>query len=158
MKNTLNNMTSTIALIMVIMLSWVGSALGDDSDEVKALVEKGVIMAVIEGEDSTVKAINDPKGPFVKGDIYLFAGKLDRMTLAGHPFSPNLIGKDSSTLRDNQGNFIIFEFVKTVLENGAGWTEYWWPKPKEKTASLKQTYVMKVPGQNLYIGAGFYPN
>ena len=115
-----------------------------------------MVMAIVEGEEAVLKAIGDPKGPFVKGDVYLFAGPLDRVTLSAHPHNPELVGKDLSTLRDDHGNFLIFQFVRTALVDGAGWTEYWWPKPGESKASLKKAYVMKVPGKDMYIGGAYY--
>jgi len=133
-----------------------GTAMADDSSEVKALVEKGVVMAVVEGRNAAIKAIGDPKGPFIKGDLYLFAGPLDRVTMSAHPYKPQLVGTDLSTFRDNHGNFLFFEFVKTALKDGAGWTEYWCPKPGATKVSLKKTYVMKVPGKDMYIGGGYY--
>ncbi len=128
-----------------------------EAAEVKDLVEKGVIMAVVEGIDATLKAIGDPKGPFIKGDLYLFAGPLDRVTSSAHPYKPDLVGKDMSASRDNHGNFLFFQILKIVLENGSGWSEYWWPKRGAKEPSLKKRYVMKVPGESMYIGCGFYP-
>ena len=55
------------------------------------------------------------------------------------------------------GFVALFVKFKDIANGpGKGWTEYWWPKPGEKKPSLKRTYIMRVPGQNLYIGAGYY--
>lgn len=144
-------------VLVIMMIILVGSTLmADDSAEVKALVEKGVVMAVIEGEQVALKAIGDPKGPFIKGDFYLFAGPLDKVAMSAHPYKPELVNIDLSTFRDNHGNFLFFEFVETALNAGAGWTDYWWPKPGATKASHKKTYVMKVPGMDMYIGGGYY--
>ncbi len=143
-----------LTVVMIVLLA--GTVMADDSAEVKALVEKGVVMAVVEGEKAALKAIGDPQGPFIKGDLYLFAGPLDKVAMSAHPYKPELVGKDLSTFRDNHGNFLFFEFVKTALKAGAGWTEYWWPKPGATKVSLKKTYVMKVPGKDMYIGGGYY--
>ena len=145
MKSNLRTVTVAAAL-----------AMADEAAEVKALVEEGVIMAVVEGMDAALKAIGDPKGPFIKGDLYLFAGPLDRITASAHPYKLDLVGKDLSAFRDNHGNFLFFRILKIALENGAGWSEYWWPKPGAKESSLKKSYVMKVPGKSMYIGSGFY--
>jgi signal transduction histidine kinase len=37
-----------------------------------------------------------------------------------------------------------------------GWTEYMWYKPGEKALSKKISYINRVPGQNLLVGAGIY--
>ena len=70
---------------------------GDKKAEVKALVEQGVALVQKEGKDAAFKAINDLKGPFVKGDLYLFATSLKNIDLAeGSPNNKLLIGKDLS--------------------------------------------------------------
>lgn len=53
-------------LIIVILLLGTGNLIADEAAEVKALVEQGVIMAVIQGEKPTLKAIQDVNGPFIK--------------------------------------------------------------------------------------------
>ena len=146
-----------LTLAMLVLVA--GTAMADDSLEaaVKAVVERGVIMAVIEGEAAALEAIGDPAGPFVEGDLYLFAGPLSSVTMAAHPYSPHLVGADLNGTEDNHGNFLFVDFVSTASDAGAGWVEYWWPKPGAEEASRKMTYVMKVPGQDLYIGCGYYP-
>ncbi len=129
MKSKLRTVTVAAALAVVMTLSGAGLAMADKTADVKALVEEGVIMAVVEGMDAALKAIGDPQGPFIKGDLYLFAGPLDRVTLSAHPYDPDLVGEDLSALRDDHGKFLVFQFLKNALENAAGWNEYWWPKP-----------------------------
>jgi len=128
----------------------------EKAQEIKALVEEGVVMAVVEGEGAAKKAIDDPEGPFARGEFYLFAGPLDRVSLSAHPYKAELRDADLSTLRDAQGNFFVFEFMKIVLRDGAGWHSYLWPKPGAEEPSRKVSYIMKVPGKDLYIGGGFY--
>jgi len=157
MKSNLRTVTVAATLAVVMMLLGAGMAISDEAAEVKTLVEKGVIMAVVEGMDTALKEIGDPKGSFIKGDLYLFAGPLYRVTLSAHPYALHLVGEDLGAFRDNHGNFFLFQFLKIALEDGAGWSEYWWPKPGTEEFSLKKAYVMKVPGKSMYIGGGFYP-
>jgi hypothetical protein len=156
MKSNLRTVTVAAALAVLMTLSGAGLGMADKTADVKALVEEGVIMAVVEGLDAALKAIGDPQGPFIKGDLYLFAGPLDRVTLSAHPYRPDLVGEDLSALRDDHGKFLVFQFLKIALENGAGWNEYWWPKPGAEEPSLKKSYVMKVPGKSMWIAGGFY--
>jgi cytochrome c len=146
-----------LAVAMIVLVA--GTVLADDSAEaeVKALVELGVIMAVVEGDEAALAAIADSEGQFIDGDLYLFAGPLSSVTMAAHPYSPHLVGADLNATEDNHGNFLFVDFVSTASDAGAGWIEYWWPKPGAEEASRKMTYVMKVPGQDLYIGCGYYP-
>ena len=72
------------------------------------------------GLDATLKAIGDPKGPFVEGDLYLFAGALDKVTLIAHPLAAaKLVGPDLSKTKDSKGNFFLSSSRK-------------WPKSREQ--------------------------
>jgi len=146
-------------LVAAAMISATGLVMANDSQALKArvLVEKGVRMAVAMGEEKTLKAIGDPKGQFVDGELYLFAGPLDMVALSAHPYRPALVGKDLSTFKNSQMFSFIGDFARIAKEDGEGWVEYMWPKPGAEEPSLKKTYIMKVPGKNLYIGCGFYP-
>jgi cytochrome c len=129
----------------------------DDAADAKALVERGVAMVKEKGLGNTLKAIGDPKGPFVKGDLYLFAGALDKVTLLAHPFAAQkLVGPDLSKTKDSKGNFFFVKFIEVAQKPGSGWVEYMWPKPGAKDDSLKKTFVMRAPGQEAYIAAGYY--
>lgn len=123
----------------------------DQDAQVKALVEQGVAMVKQQGKDDTLRAINDLKGPFVKGELYLFANSLNNISLAvGSPYNKPLIGKDVSNLK------IVLRMTEIAKGQGAGWLEYLWPKPREDTPTPKKSYIMRVPGQDFYIGCGYY--
>jgi hypothetical protein len=119
--------------------------------EVKALVEKAVAMAEKDGKDAVLKAINDLKGPFVKGELYLFACSFDNVNLAeGSPNNKSLIGTDMGKYPFN------VKMTELAKSKGSGWVEYIWPKPGAKVPSPKRTYIMRVPGQDYWIGGGYY--
>ena len=46
------------------------------------------------------------------------------------------------------------------MNKGAGWVEFWWPKPGEKVQSRKLGYVKKavVNGKKYFVGSGYYPD
>lgn len=127
-----------------------GFAMADQAADAKALVEKAVAMAKEKGLDATLKAINDLKGPLVKGNLYIFAMSMENKRLAaGSPFNKHLLG----TVGKDPHNRKMAEIAKTT---GAGWVDYEWPKPNEEKPSPKRSYVMKVPGENAYFGCGYY--
>ena len=142
--------------ILVVMLGVAlspaaGLFAGDKDAQVKGLVEQGVAMVKQQGKDTTLKAINDLKGPFVKGELYLFANSLNNIVLAsGSPYNKPLIGKDVSNLK------MVLQMTEIAKGQGAGWLEYSWPKPREDTPTPKKSYIMRVPGQDFYIGCGYY--
>ncbi len=133
----------------------VSLACADKPGDCKAVVEKGAAMFKSKGKDAAIKAINDPKGPFVKGDLYIFAVDMNNKVLA-HPMKQSLVGKDVSKVKDPKGKLLFAEFLKTAKGKGAGWVEYMWPKPGAKDPSAKRSYIMRIPGENVYIGAGYY--
>jgi len=148
-----------IAMVLAAMVGlFAGAVMADDAaaTAVKDMVERGVIMAIVEGEEAALAAISDPNGPFIDGDLYLFAGLVSDVIMVAHPYS-SLLNQDLSTYEDDHGNFLFANFVAVASDAGAGWSEYWWPKPNEEEASRKLTYIMKVAGLDLYIGCGYYP-
>lgn len=151
-------MKKILMLVIVLSLVCIGAASADQTTDAKALVDKGIAMVKDKGLDATLKAIGNPKGPFVKGDLYLFAGSLDKVTLLAHPFAAaKLVGPDLSKLKDSKGNAFFIKFKEVAQKPGSGWVEYMWPKPKAKAPSLKKTFIKKVPGTKVYIGVGYYP-
>ncbi|SMM99737.1 ABC-type amino acid transport, signal transduction systems, periplasmic component/domain [uncultured Candidatus Thioglobus sp.] len=127
----------------------------DKRQQVKALVEQGVATALAQGKEALIKQVNDSKGVFAQGDLYLFVGALDKVTILAHPYHPELVGKNLSLFNDKNGQYMSFEFVRTALEQGAGWVSYQWQKLNKETTT-KHTYVMKIPTKKYFVGAGYY--
>ena len=145
-----------LALTLLLCLAWSGLASAQTQEEAKALVKQAIAMAKEKGVDETVKAIGDPKGPFSKGDLYIWAGSLDKVIMVAHPYQPQLVGKDLTVFKDIKGKQFFNEMVKVAKEQGSGWVDYYWPKPNTKDPVAKTSYVEAVPGQSLYFGCGIY--
>jgi len=144
-------------LAAVMVLSAASMVMADEMERVEALVKKGVKMAETDGQEATLKAIGNPQGPFIDGELYLFAGSLDRLFILAHPYRLELVGKDLGSFKNSKMFSFIADFVKIAKEDGAGWVEYQWPKPGADGPSLKRSYVMRVPGQEMYLACGYYP-
>lgn len=144
-----------LGLVLAFGLFLVGAAVADPAGDCKALVEQGAAMFKDKGNDAALKAIDDPKGPFLKGDLYIFAVSMDNKVLA-HPMSKQLVGKDVGDMKDKKGNAFFGKFKEVAEKPGSGWVEYWWPKPGSEEPMAKNTFIMRIPGQNVYIGAGYY--
>lgn len=86
---------------------------------------------------------------------YIFVYDLEG-TIIAHGSNPKLVGKNLIGLKDVKGNMFAAEFVQIAKEKGRGWSEYWWPKKDAKEASLKVSYILRVPGRNMFVGAGIY--
>lgn len=144
-------------LIALIFLFGAGTAPADQAEEVKALVEKAAATFKEKGRDYTLRLINIPRGPFMKGSIYVFAGNGEGICLA-HPANRKLVGINLRQFKDAKGKLFVEEMLNVVKQTGAGWTEYWWLRHGEKEPTLKRTYVLKVPDQpdELFVCGGYY--
>lgn len=108
------------------------------------------------GLDEAIKLIGDPKGPFVWKDSYVFLMNLDGKMLA-HPMQPELTKLNHCLLiTDPTDKALFVSFVNLARTVGHGWVEYMWPKPGKKSPSKKITYIYRVPGKDLFVGAGIY--
>lgn len=144
-----------LVMVAALGLFLTGAALADMAADSKGLVEQGIAMFKDKGKDATLKAIDDPKGPFVKGEVYIFAVSMDNKVLA-HPVAKQLVGKEVGDMKDKKGNPLFGKFKEVAEKSGSGWVEYWWPKPGSEEPAAKNTFIMRVPGQDIYIGAGYY--
>ena len=77
-----------------------------------------------------------------------------RMVL--HPIRPELNGKDLSGLKDSNGKLFFSEFVDLVRRQGAGFMDYYWPKPGSDEPQAKLSYVRGFDAWGWVIGTGIY--
>lgn len=150
------------ALIMVAGLCLAASALaaGATKDECIAKTKEAAKMVADKGLDATIAEINKKDGKFVWKDSYVFMMDLDGKMLA-HPLSPALVGKNLLDMKDKavppeKGKFLFKEFIEVAKGKGSGWVEYMWTNPGDPKPRKKVTYTYRVPGQNVYVGAGVY--
>lgn len=149
-------------LVIVGFLGQAAIALAADTAAIKDTVEivkKAAALVAKEGPAAYPK-INDPKGEFVKGSIYAFAFSLkaeDKGVLLAH-LKEGMLGKSLLALKEPETNRKFAQDFVTIAESpeGKGWTQYKWPKPDAKEVANKATYIMKVPGMEIAVGAGIY--
>jgi signal transduction histidine kinase len=102
-------------------------------------------------------SIGDENGPFVWKDTYVFLMNMDGKMLA-HPITPELTERDDLlVVKDKAGKPLFLEFVEVAAsKKAAGWVRYWWPKPGQENPAPKNTYILRVPGSQYFVGAGIY--
>ena len=121
--------------------------------EAKKLVEKAVAYVTANGEEKAIKEFNNPKGEFVKGDLYVFA--LDpKGVLLANVNLPKLVGTNIYNMPDSKGKLNRKEMVDLANSEGSGWVTYHQVNPKTKKDEAKISYVQKVG--NLIVGCGAY--
>jgi len=148
------------SLLICSMIAFSGFAFAGGNatkDECISMCKKAAAMVKEKGLDATLAEIANPKGQFVWKDSYVFAIDSKKGNVLAHPYKPGLVGKNLLAIKDVNGVMFFAKFVKVSNSDaGEGWVEYMWPKPGEKTASPKQTYVFKVPGYDVSMCAGIY--
>ena len=58
---------------------------------------------------------------------------------------------------DSKGKPFIRAMVELAQKEGKGWVTYMSRYRGSQETRLKETYVVKVPGVNVIVGAGFFP-
>ncbi|MGA7642304.1 MAG: cache domain-containing protein [Syntrophobacteraceae bacterium] len=79
-------------------------------------------------------------------------------TMRVHPIKYKMEGQKLIDLKDSNGKLFFTAMNEVAKTKGSGWVDYMWPKPGEKTPSLKVSYVkvVKVDGEDLVLGCGVY--
>lgn len=155
MKRTLS--VFCIMLAMVFTVTFVNAVVAQEKatkEECQTKVKEAAQLIKELGVEPALEKISDPNGPFVWKDTYVFAYDLNGVMLA-HP-NPKLVGKNLMGIKDTNGKMYVAEFIEVAKNKGEGWVTYTWPKPGEKEASPKATYVYRVPGEDVAVFAGIY--
>lgn len=147
---------AAMLLTALVVAAWAAPSLAAGAGDLKAMKAKVEEAAKFLGEkgEPGLAEISDPKGKWA-AEPYIFAYNLEG-TIIAHSNPPTLVGKNLLSIKDVKGFLFAAEFVKIAKSPGKGWSEYWWPKPGEKQASQKVSYIMKVPGKDWLVGAGIY--
>ena len=79
-----------------------------------------------------------------------------------HPLKPALEGKEVGNLEDKKGKRLYSEFVRVVGENGEGFVDYFWTKPKRGSGgnstalAPKLSYVKGFKPWGWIVGTGVF--
>jgi signal transduction histidine kinase len=122
--------------------------------EVKAFVEHAVAYMKANGKEKAYEAFNDPKGQFIKGELYIVAQGMNGVVLANGGLK-QLIGQNHLEMKDANGKYFVKEMVELMKTKSSGWVEYRWTNPKTKKVQPKISYLQKFD-DSLYILCGVY--
>ena len=149
----------TITLLVLLGLCLAVTAFADSAtkEEVIAKVKEAVTLITNKGQDAAFKEISNKEGKFVWKDTYVFVFDFEG-TLLARPVHQEAIGKNWLNFEDksNPPKKPTKEMADLAKDKGEGWVEYMYPKPGEEAPSKKISYVCRVPGQNIFVGAGIY--
>jgi signal transduction histidine kinase len=119
-------------------------------DEAKALLDKAVKAVETDGEAKALAKFNDPNGPFVDRDLYVFCFGPDKKVSAH--IDPKMVGTDTSTLKDPDGKPIGKDML-ALVEKGGGSVEYKWKNPASGNVEPKVSFLKKAGNQVCGVGA-----
>ena len=117
----------------------------DGKQEATQLVEKAIAFAKKNGEAMVLAEINLMKGPFDKGEIYVFAYDLNGVVLA-HPKNAKLVGKNMADMPDQDGKMFRKDILAIAKKQGSGWVDYKYKNPESNKVEEKSTYFKAVDG------------
>jgi methyl-accepting chemotaxis protein len=73
-----------------------------------------------------------------------------------HPTQPQLEGQDLNGYSDSRSQHLFVEMRDVVRRDGAGYVNYWWPKPGHDRPEPKISYVKGFSPWGWIIGSGEY--
>ncbi|WP_320169100.1 cache domain-containing protein [Maridesulfovibrio sp.] len=86
------------------------------------------------------------------GNNYIWIHDMNNRMVV-HP-NKSLVGKDLSGLKDPAGTLVIAQMTDLVKKKGEGTASYLWPRPGEKKAKQKISYVKLIPELGWVVGTG----
>lgn len=105
--------------------------------------------------DAQAKAKDTVRNLRYDQDDYFWINDLTSRMLM-HPIKAEMNGKDFSNEKDPNGKAFIVVAVELCRKDGAGFVDYYWPKPGFAKPVPKISYVKLVPDWGWVIGSGIY--
>ena len=139
--------------VVGVVLLCAAMAHADDRGDAVKLVKDAVLYLNANGMEKAMDAINDPKGPFVKQNLYVFALDLNGVSLANSA-NPGVIGQNILDVPDATGKKFRREFMALAQKEGSGWVDYKFLNPKTKAIEDKTSYIEKAG--DMVLGCGIY--
>ena len=145
-----------IVLAPVIAALPAGAAEFGTRDEATAMVRRVQQKFKKEGPEAAFRAINNKEPGFADRDLYPFVTELTGLCVA-NGVTPAVRGKNLLDLKDQDGKFMIQEFVRTASTAPEhGWVDYRWLNPVTKTIEDKSAWIERMG--NYFVGVGVYKN
>lgn len=136
-------MKRILLTILICLLSANFGFAASEADQAKAMVEEAVALYNASGKQRAVAEINNPKGKWVKGELYVFAYDLNGVVIA-HPINPKLIGKNLIDVPDAAGKTFRKDIAELARTRGTGWVDYKYKNPSTNKIEDKSTFLIKV--------------
>jgi cytochrome c len=128
-----------------------------EAKRIEALVNKAAATVDAKGK-AALSEFREKGSEWFSGELYVFAYAPDGAVLL-NPAFPACEGRAYHGEKDKKGKAFHDEIMKIAQEKGAGWVDYWLPKPGQTEPSHKWSYVKAVKAEGVaLVGAGFFPD
>ena len=144
-------MKKLVPAALVLALATVNVFAGEKEDATKMVNDAAA--AVVKDKAAAVAEISNPKGRFVKGDVYVFAYDLTG-TMVAHPINAKLLGKNLLDVPDAGGKMFRKEIIDGVKASGAATVDYKYKNPQSGAVENKVSFCKKAV--DLAVCAGYY--
>ena len=156
---SLSKLVSTMALAATAAVGLAGAAWAQQDqatpEEVVAKVKQAADQLAREG-NAGLDDFRSRDSEYVWKDSYVVVQDCEAGQVVAHPISPELEGRDITTLTDETGQTFAQELCEAAQQPQGGWVEYMWPKPGEQEPSRKVSYAKAVAGTPYVVLAGVY--
>lgn len=124
-------------------------------EQMVKFVEEAAAYVKEVGREAALKEFSNRKGKFVRsnGELYIYAYDF-KCVCRAHGFTPDLIGRDLTEKKDNQGSLVI-QKLRNTARDGKGFVEFGWADPATGKEGRKLGYVVKID-DTLWLGSGIY--
>ena len=149
-------MKKIVIAVVILTFAVVGIACAADHGtpaEAKAMLDKAIAFYKANGQEKAFAAFNNPKGPFVAKDLYIYVLDMNGKMLA-HGAKPALIGKNMKNIKDADQEIFLEESVWMAKHLGVGMVDYKWENPKSSVVEQKSAFFQRVG--NVILSCGFY--
>lgn len=128
------------------------------ADDAVELARAGAALIEKVGVDEARKILHDPDGGYLKGDkeLYVLVMNFKGEWVVYPPF-PETEGKSALNVKDVDGKLLVQDMIAVARDKGEGWVKYRWIHPPTKKIRPKETFVVRVPNQELFSAVGIYP-
>ena len=121
--------------------------------DAQEMVEKAYAYIKTNGKAKAFAAFHNPKGEFIKGELFIFAQDFHGVILA-YGGNTAMVGQNLYESKDVNGKYLGKGMIDIAKTQGNGWYEYHFLNPHTNTVQPKITYIQRV--DDYYLACGIY--
>lgn len=122
---------------------------------IQQMVKAAISTGEVHGAADMFQQISNPRGPFVRGELYLWAYDMKGNVFA-HGHNIAYIGQNRIDWKDSRGRFRNREMLSAAEKSGSGWIEY--DEDGTEKEAYFETFTDPRTNKKYVVGGGFYPN